>query len=112
MGPRAAGELDTLLDIACHAQARLILYFPPDHTAIQARYAADDAAGLAAMKRDVPAMVARHNASCPNKTVLFDFLTDNALTREPLVGGQSADYVDLVHIRPPAGVGLLRQMGF
>ena len=112
MGPRAAGELDRLLDIACPANAKLILFFPPDRVEIQARYVADDAAGLAATKQAVRDMVARHNASCPNKTTLFDFLTDNPLTREPLTGGQAADYVDLVHFRPPAGVRLLKQMGF
>ena len=112
MGPRAAGELNRLLNIACHAGAKLILFFPPDHTAIQARYAADDAAGLAATKQAVRMMVAAHNAHCPAQAVLHDFLNDNELTREPLTNGQAADYVDLVHIRPPAGVRLLKQMGF
>ena len=112
MGPRAAGELNRLLDIACHAQARLILFFPPDRVEIQARYQADDGAGLAATKNVVHALVADHNARCPTQTALYDFLNDNPLTREPLTNGQAADYVDLVHIRPPAGVRLLKQMGF
>lgn len=112
MGPRAASELNRLLDIACHAQAKLILYFPPDRIEIQARYRADDGAGLAKIKADVRAMVARHNAACPSQAALYDFLTDNALTHEPLINGEAADYVDLVHIRPPAGVRLLKQMGF
>ena len=112
MGPRAAGELNRLLDIACHANTKLILFFPPDHVAIQARYLADDAAGLAATKQAVREMVAKHNAACLSHAVLFDFLNGNALTRQPLMNGQSADYVDLVHIRPPAGVRLLQQMGF
>ena len=112
MGPRAAGELDRLLDIACHANAKLTLYFPPDRIEIQARYQAGDGPGLAKFKRDVQVMVARHNASCTGQIALYDFLNDNALTREPLTGGQAADYVDLVHIRPPIGVHLLKQMGF
>jgi hypothetical protein len=112
MGPRAAGELERLLDIACHAKAKVILYFPPDRVEIQARYAAADAAGLAKFKQDVAAMVARHNAACPNRIALYDFLTDNPMTRAPLANGRAADYVDLVHVRPPAGLRLLKQMGF
>jgi hypothetical protein len=111
MGPGAARELDTMLDAACHARARLTLFFPPDHTAIVARYRAADASGLDAFKAAAAAAVARHNAACPNKTALFDFMTANPLTTEPLTEGQSPDYVDLVHFRPPAGVRLLRQMG-
>jgi hypothetical protein len=42
---------------------------------------------------------------------LFDFLTANALTSEPMKKGQSPDYVDLVHFRPLAGLWLLKQMG-
>ena len=38
-------------------------------------------------------------------------LAPNPLTQEGLINGQSADYVDLVHFRPPAGLWLLRQMG-
>jgi len=30
---------------------------------------------------------------------------------EGLINGQSAEHVDLVHFRPPAGLWLLRQMG-
>lgn len=112
MGPRAAGELGRLLEIACQAPKKLILYFPPDRIEIQARYQADDGAGLAKFKSDVQALVARHNAACPGQIALYDFLTDNALTHAPLTHGQAPDYVDLVHIRPPAGVRLLRQMGF
>jgi hypothetical protein len=55
--------------------------------------------------------VARHNQACPNKAGLFDFMAPNVLTQEGLTNGQSADYVDLVHFRPPAGLWLLRQMG-
>jgi len=87
------------------------LFFPPDNMAIIARYRQGDAAGLAAFKRDVSALVARHNGRCPNKAALFDFMAPNALTRETLENGSSRDYVDLVHFRPPAGVWLLKQMG-
>ena len=112
MGPNAARELTRMLDSACHAGARLTLSFPPDTLAIQARYRSGDAAGLAAFKHQVGAAVARHNAACPNKVRLFDFLNANPLTRQTLSNGQAADYVDLVHVRPPAGLWLLRQMGF
>ena len=112
MGPRAKAELNRLLDIACHSHARLTLYFPPDRVEIQARYRDSDARGLAQFKQDVRTMVAQHNHACSNPITLFDFMTDNPMTRAPLVNGQAADYVDLVHIRPPAGIKLLRQMGF
>ncbi len=112
MGPGAAKELDRMLDSACHAKAHLTLFFPPDNMAIQARYRSGDAAGLAAFKGRVTEAVAAHNRVCENKVALFDFLNANPLTRETLQNGQAADYVDLVHVRPPAGLWLLRQMGF
>jgi len=112
MGPGAARELDTMLAAACQARARLVLFFPPDHLAIQARYAAGDSAGLAAFKARVRGAVARHNARCPNRAALFDFLNTNALTASPMKKDQSPDYVDLVHFRPPAGLWLLGRMGF
>ncbi|HEY0265156.1 MAG TPA: hypothetical protein VGC16_00295, partial [Rhizomicrobium sp.] len=96
MGPGAARELDAMLDAACHARAKLILFFPPDHTAIAARYRAADAPGLDAFKRAAGEAVARHNRACPNQTALFDFMTANALTTERLINGQARDYVDLV----------------
>jgi hypothetical protein len=111
MGDGAARELDTLLEDACQAPARLTLFFPPDNMAIIARYRQVDAAGLDAFKRKVRDLVAQHNGRCRNKATLFDFMAPNALTRETLHEGSSADYVDLVHFRPPAGVWLLRQMG-
>jgi hypothetical protein len=110
MGAGPARELDALLDSACHAAARLTLFFPPDNAAIQALYIKADAAGFAAFKQTVRDAVARHNQACPNKTALFDFMTANPLTTEVMRNGQSPDYVDLVHIRPPAGLRLLRQM--
>ena len=110
MGTGPARELSTLLASACNAKARLILFFPPDHMAIQARYREGDAAGLDAFKQTVRNAVTRHNARCPSKAALFDFLNSNALTTEALRDGRSASYVDLVHFRPPAGLWLLRAM--
>jgi hypothetical protein len=107
----AAREFTATLAAACHAHAALVLFFPPDNMAIVARYREGDAAGLDAFKETVRQAVARHNASCPNKAALFDFMMPNPLTREGLIDGQSRDYVDLVHFRPPAGLWLLRQMG-
>ena len=111
MGDGAAQEFSTMLAAACDSRARLILFFPPDNMAIMARYRQSDAAGLDAFKRTVRDAVARHNAACPNKAALFDFMAPNALTTETLKNGLSPDYVDLVHFRPPAGLWLLRQMG-
>lgn len=111
MGAGAAQEFSTMLADACHTNARLILFFPPDNMAIIARYRQSDAAGLDAFKQKVRGMVAAHNAACPAKAMLFDFMAPNALTSETLREGISPDYVDLVHFRPPAGLWLLRQMG-
>jgi hypothetical protein len=112
MGPRAAEELKTMLTAACNAKARLTLFFPPDNMAIIAVYRRTDASGFDDFKRQVLEAVAAHNAACPNRTALFDFMAANTLTTESLKNGQAADYVDLVHFRPPAGLWLLRQMGF
>jgi hypothetical protein len=111
MGPRARAELAATLAAACHSHARLTLYFPPDHMAIVRQYRQSDETGFDAFKRDVRSDVARHNGRCPNKAALFDFMAPNRLTTERLVKGSSPDYVDLVHVRPPAGLWLLRQMG-
>jgi hypothetical protein len=111
MGEGAARELTAMLASACHAQARLILFFPPDNMAIIARYRQGDAAGLDRFKQTVRDAVARHNTSCANKAGLFDFMVPNSLTREGLKNGASPDYVDLVHFRPPAGLWLLGEMG-
>lgn len=112
MGMGPAREFSTLLAGACDAKARLILFFPPDHMAILARYRDGDAAGLETFKQTVKDTVARHNGRCASKVALFDFLNLNPLTTEALQHGRSASYVDLVHFRPPAGLWLLRQMGF
>jgi hypothetical protein len=111
MGDGAAQELSAMLAAACEAKARVTLFFPPDNMAIIARYRQGDQAGFDAFKQSVRDAVARHNARCPNKVDLFDFMAPNALTRETLTNGSSRDYVDLVHFRPPAGLWLLRQMG-
>jgi len=111
MGDGAAGEFATMLAAACHAPARLTVFFPPDNMAIIARYRQSDGAGFDAFKKSVGEAVARHNAHCRNQARLFDFMAPNALTRETLRDGSSPDYVDLVHFRPPAGLWLLRQMG-
>jgi hypothetical protein len=109
MGEGAARELATMLAAACHAQARLVLFFPPDNMAILARYRQSE--GFDAFKQTARDAVARHNASCANKAALFDFMAPNLLTRQTLQNGSAADYVDLVHFRPPAGLWLLGQMG-
>jgi len=112
MGSRAAEELKTMLAAACNTKARLTLFFPPDNMAIIAVYRRTDEGGLEDFKRQVSEAVAAHNAACPNRIALFDFMAPNPLTTETLKDGQAADYVDLVHFRPPAGLWLLRQMGF
>jgi hypothetical protein len=111
MGDGAARELSTMLAAACHARARMVLFFPPDNMAIVARYRQSDSASLDAFKQITREAVAHHNAQCSNKVALFDFMVPNALTRETLQNGSSPDYVDLVHFRPPAGLWLLKQMG-
>jgi hypothetical protein len=111
IGDGAARELSATLAAACHAQARMTLFFPPDNMAIVARYRQSDNAGFNAFKQIVRDAVARHNGRCANKVALFDFMTPNALTRGTLHNGASQGYVDLVHFRPPAGLWLLQQMG-
>ncbi|HET7086204.1 MAG TPA: hypothetical protein VFI23_15620 [Rhizomicrobium sp.] len=111
MGDGPLRELTTMLAAACHARAKLVLFFPPDNMAIIARYRQSNAASLAAFKMTSSQAVARHNAGCPNKAGLFDFMAPNPLTSETLENGSARDYVDLVHFRPPAGLWLLRQMG-
>jgi hypothetical protein len=111
MGDGAASELSTMLAAACHAHARMVLFFPPDNMAIIARYRQSDGASLDAFKQIAREAVAHHNSHCENKVALFDFMAPNALTRETLRNGSSRDYVDLVHFRPPAGLWLLKQMG-
>jgi len=111
MGDGPARELSTMLAAACHARARLILFFPPDNMAIIARYRQSDDASFEAFKQTARDAVTRHNHRCENKVALFDFMAPNVLTQERLINGSSRDYVDLVHVRPPAGLWLLGQMG-
>jgi len=111
MGDGPARELSTMLAAACHARARLILFFPPDNMAIIARYRQSDDASFEAFKQTARDAVTRHNHRCENKVALFDFMAPNVLTQETLINGSSRDYVDLVHVRPPAGLWLLGQMG-
>ena len=111
MGEGPARELSTMLAAACHAGARMILFFPPDNMAIIARYRQSDAAGFEAFKQTARDAVTRHNRQCENKVALFDFMAPNPLTHETLENSSSRDYVDLVHVRPPAGLWLLGQMG-
>ena len=63
--------------IACHASARVSLFFPPDNMAIIARYRQSDSAGFDAFKQTARDAVARYNAQCANKVVLFDFMEPN-----------------------------------
>ena len=106
----AHAELQAALAGICHRAVRLLLFFPPDNAAIQARYEANDAAGLAAFKATVVADARRHNAQCDSKVSVFDFLQRNAITTAPLVNGRSEVYVDLVHFHPTIGVRLFRVM--
>ena len=100
-----------MLGAACHTNARLILFFPPDNMAIIARYRQSDPASFQAFKQSARDAVAQHNMRCPNQAALFDFMAPNPLTSETLENGSSHGYVDLVHFRPPAGLWLLGQMG-
>lgn len=110
MEPWQRQELDAMLAGLCPSRAKIYLFFPPDNYAVIARYLANDGAGFAAFKDDVRRDVLAHNASCLTKVVLFDFMTANALTTEPMKKGRSDDYVDLIHFRPPVGVRLLKRM--
>src|ERR1051325_6604375 len=111
MGEGPAREVSTMLAAACHAGARMILFFPPDNMAIIARYRQSDAAGFEAFKQTARDAVTRHNRQCENKVALFDFMAPNPLTRETWKNSSSRDYVVLVPVRPPAGLWLLGQMG-
>ncbi|MGA7713891.1 MAG: hypothetical protein WCA81_18505 [Rhizomicrobium sp.] len=104
-------ELKTMLSILCHrGDVYTILFFPPDNAAMIARYLQNDAAGVAAFKLSVVGDVQRHNAACEGKIALFDFLNHNAVTDENIVNGQSDNYLDLIHFRPPVGLRLLARM--
>jgi hypothetical protein len=104
------GQLRAALDFVCHRNIRVILFFAPYRFAMIERFMANDADALFAFKRGILAEAAHHNASCQSKITLVDFLNANALTLEEMKDGKSANYVDLVHFRPPAGLHLLRRM--
>ncbi len=111
MGPWQHAQLEVTLAALCHrGDVRTILFFPPDNYAEIALYLKNDRAGLDSFKQTVLADVIRHNASCEGKIALFDFLNHNAITDEKMPGGVSANYLDLVHFRPPVGVRLLHRM--
>ncbi len=110
MLPPQREQFDAILQAVCDRDLRLIAFFPPDRAEIQAVYEATDGAGLAAFKRDVAADAQRHNAACRGKVAVVDFLQRSPLTTEPLTNGASGSYVDLVHVRPPAGLRLVRAM--
>ncbi|HVP85532.1 MAG TPA: hypothetical protein VMS78_12505 [Rhizomicrobium sp.] len=103
--------LDALAAI-CHSNASVYFYFPPDNMAIIEHYLANDAKGYADFKRTVADDVIRHNAGCPNKARLFDFMNRNRITEDDAAahGRLSTYYLDPIHVRPPTGLLLLRRM--
>lgn len=103
-------QLRALLNALCPRDLDLILYFSPDRIEMQRQYLANDAKGLAAFKTAVANDARRHDAACRSRVSVFDFLLPSPLTTEPMPQGESASYVDLVHIRPPTGLRLLRTM--
>lgn len=111
MAPWQHEEFKATLAAFCHrGDVRTILFFPPDNGAMIARYLENDRAGLIAFKNTVQEDVERHNATCEGKVWLFDFMNDNAITRDELKSGESANYLDLIHFRPAVGVRLLARM--
>ena len=105
-------ELQKSLAAVCQSKAAVYFYFPPDNMAIIAHYLANDRQGFAAFKQTVRDDVLRHNATCPNKVRLFDFMTSNRITRDDAAahGKLSPYYLDPIHIRPPTGLILLKRM--
>lgn len=105
-------ELQKSLDALCSSKAEVYFYFPPDNLAIIAHYRANDAQGFAAFKKTVRNDVIRHNASCPNKVHLFDFMMPSPITRDDAAayGRESRYYLDPIHVRPPTGLLLLKRM--
>ncbi len=105
-------ELQKSLDALCSSKAEVYFYFPPDNLAIIAHYRANDAQGFAAFKKTVRNDVIRHNASCPNKVHLFDFMMPSPITRDDAAayGRESRYYLDPIHVRPQTGLLLLKRM--
>ncbi|MDE2500845.1 MAG: hypothetical protein KGL56_11705 [Alphaproteobacteria bacterium] len=111
MGPWQHQQFEATLGALCHrGDVRTILFFPPDNYAMIDRYLHNDRKDFIAFKETVLADVERHNATCEGKVALFDFLNHNAITDDVLKNGRSADYIDLIHFRPPVGMRLLRRM--
>lgn len=112
MTPWQREQLRASLAALCRARESAYFYFPPDNMAIVAHYLANDAQGFAAFKRDVALDIARHNAACPNKVRLFDFMNSNRITqdRSAAEGHESPFYLDPIHIRPETGLLLLKRM--
>jgi hypothetical protein len=54
----------------------------------------------------------RHNATCPNKVRLFDFMISSPITRDDAAarGRESRYYHDPIHVRPQTGLLLLKRM--
>jgi hypothetical protein len=106
------GELRKSLDALCPSKAEVYFYFPPDNLAIIAQYRANDAQGFAAFKQTVRDDVIQHNAACPNKVHLFDFMIPSSITRDDAAarGHESRYYLDPIHVRPPTGLLLLERM--
>jgi hypothetical protein len=106
------GELRKSLDALCPSKAEVYFYFPPDNLAIIAHYRANDAQGFAAFKQTVRDDVIQHNAACPNKVHLFDFMIPSSITRDDAAtrGHESRYYLDPIHVRPPTGLLLLERM--
>ena len=106
------GELRKSLDALCPSKAEVYFYFPPDNLAIIAHYRANDAQGFAAFKQTVRDDVIQHNAACPNKVHLFDFMIPSSITRDDAAarGQESRYYLDPIHVRPPTGLLLLKRM--
>jgi len=105
-------QLQDALASVCRAKAAIYFYFPPDNMAIIDHYMTNDAKGFADFKRTVAEDVIRHNAACPNKVRLFDFMNKNRITEDDAAahGKLSTYYLDPIHVRPPTGILLLRRM--
>ena len=111
MGPWQHQQFDDTLNALCNrGDVHTIMFFPPDNYAMIKRYLYNDRADFIAFKKTILADVERQNAACEGKIALFDFLNHNAITDDTLKNGYSADYIDLIHFRPPVGVRLLRRM--
>jgi len=103
-------EFRAALAALCNSHVHATFFFPPDQFAVVERYMANGAASLLAFKRSALADVEAHNARCPAKVALYDFMYLNALTGEDIGLDGSDVHLDLVHFRPPVGMRLLKRM--